>query len=337
MNSLTIKNFNWSGIYFKNVPVSIRAIARPGYKFVRWTNNQNDNTDEHAGIKVTLKQATTYTAIFEPDNSTYNSVVINEINFKSADDYDTKDWIELYNTTSAAINLSKWKISNGFDEYYTIPAGTIIPPYGYLVVCVNPNKLFKFNPGLQNVVGDLNIELEKTEKIQLYDLDKNLIDEVEYNSNFWPDANGNGYTLALTDPFADNVARRLWLANDMHGTPGSENGGFNPSHTDFSISDNSYSVDVEDEPVTYVQAICYPNPFRFNATIVWEQSAYANVAIELYAASGLKLATIANDQYEPGIHQSDISHITGNLASGLYFAKISIDGQKPIILKIMKQ
>lgn len=338
VNSLTIKKFNWSGIYFKNVPVSIRAIARPGYKFVRWTNNLNDNTDEHAGIKVTLDQAVSFTAIFEPDNSTYNSIVINEINFKSAEDFDTKDWIELYNTTSAAINLSGWKISNGDpDNSYQIPVGTMIAPYGYLVVSSNQNKLFNLNQSLQNVVGDFNFGLGKAEKLQLYDTEGNLIDEIEYNSKTWPNADGNGYTMALTDPFSDNSNRNKWTANDMHGTPGSENGGFNPSHTDFSISDNSYSVDVEDEPVTYVQAICYPNPFRFNATIVWEQSAYANVAIELYAASGLKLATIANDQYEPGIHQSDISHTTGNLASGLYFAKISIDGQKPIILKIMKQ
>lgn len=338
VNSLTIKEFNWSGIYFKDVPVSIRAIARPGYKFVRWTNNLNDNTDEHAGISVKLDDATTFTAVFELDNADFNSVVFNEINYKAADDYDTKDWIELYNTTSAAINLSGWKISNDNSaDTYTIPAGTMLPPYGYLVVSSNQNKLYKLNPDLKNVVGDFTFGLGKSEKLQLFDSEGNLVDEVEYNSKSWPNADGNGYTLSLTDPFSDNSNRNKWIANDMHGTPGSENGGFAPSHTDFSISDNSFSVDVDDSPVPNVQAMCYPNPFRTNAAIVWEQAIDANVIIELYAASGLKLATIANGQYEPGIHQSDISHITGNLASGLYFAKISVDGQKPTILKIMKQ
>ena len=342
VNSLTIKENIWSGTYFQNVPVSIRAIARPGYKFVRWTNDLNDDTDEHAGISVKLNETISYTAVFESDDSDFNSVVFNEINYKSADDHDTKDWIELYNTTSSAIILTGWQIrvdSSDGVYIYTIPAGTVISPYGYLVVSSNQSKLFKLNSDLRNVVGDFEFGLGKSEKLQLLDSEGNLIDEVEYNSKTWPDADGNGYTLALIDPFSNNSDRRNWSANDMHGTPGAENGRFNPSHTDFSIKDNVYiyMVDIDDEPVAAVQAMCYPNPVRANAEIVWEQSTTADVVVELYAANGLKLAVVANDQYEPGMYKIDISHMTGNWTSGLYFAKISVNGQKPIIIKIMKQ
>ncbi|MBR4621361.1 MAG: CotH kinase family protein [Salinivirgaceae bacterium] len=338
LNSLTLKKFPWSGTYFKDVPISIRAIARPGYKFSHWEDANGNNVDEHAAINVKLDAASEYTAVFESSDLNYSSVVINEINFKSADDFDTKDWIELYNTTSAAINISNWKISNNdTDGTFTMPKGTMLPPYGYLVVSSNQNKLYKLEPNLKNVVGDFSFGLGKSEKLQLFDSEGNLIDEVEYNSKSWSDADGNGYTLSLTDPFSDNSNRNKWNANDMHGTPGRENGNFNPSHTDFSIADNTFSVGVDDAPVANVQAMCYPNPFRTNAAIVWEQATDADVVIELYAASGLKLATTADGAFESGLHKIDISHIVGDWASGLYFAKITVDGQKPIILKIMKQ
>ncbi len=336
VNSLTIKKLAWSGTYFKNVPVSIRAIARPGYAFSHWEDAEGNNVDEHAAVSVKLESASTYTAIFEPSNSDYNNIVINEVNYKSADDFDTKDWVELYNTTSAAINLSGWKICNGNSDAYTIPVGTYIKPYGYLVVCSNQNKMIKLNPDLTNFVGDFNFGLKKEDKIQLFDSEGNLVDEIAYAKS-WGDADGNGYTLALSDPFANNSNYKLWSVKDMHGTPGSENGRFDPSHRDFSVIDNSLPVDIDDIPVADVQAMCYPNPFKSNATIVWEQTNDANVVIDLYAASGLKMTTIANGQFEPGLHRIDISHIVGNWTSGLYFAKITADGQKPIILKIMKQ
>ena len=342
LNSLTLKSFPWSGTYFKNVPISVRAVARPGYKFVRWEDdNKGENT--HAGISVKLAGTESYTAIFEKDDdANYNSVVINEINFKSSDDYDTKDWIELYNTTAAAIDISNWVISDDKPaEAYKIPGGTIIPPYGYVVVCENLNKMLKYNPNLVNAVGDFQFGLSKADLVRLVDAEGNLIDEVEYDSGKnWPDANGNGYTMALVDPFADNERVLAWGEDDMYGTPGSENGIFTPSHTDFSIGDDSFNVvidNLDEEPVAEIFAMCYPNPFDNNAAIVWEQTADAEVLVELYTASGLKTATLANEWYEQGTHKIDISNVSGAWSAGLYFAKISVVGQKPVIIKIMKQ
>ncbi|MBO7496714.1 MAG: CotH kinase family protein [Salinivirgaceae bacterium] len=340
LNSLTLKSFPWSGTYFKNVPISIRAIARPGYRFVRWEDdNKGENT--HAGISVKLNGAMSYTAIFEKDDANYNSVVINEINFKSSADYDTKDWIELYNTTAAAIDISNWVISDDKQEdAYKIPGGTIIPPYGYIVVCENLSKMLKYNPNLVNAVGDFQFGLSKADLVRLKDSEGNLIDEVEYDSGKnWPDANGNGYTMALVDPFADNERVLAWGEDEMYGTPGSENGIFTPSHDDFSISDNSFNIitDVNEKPEVEVYAACYPNPFVGDAAIVWEQTADADVVVELYAASGRKLATVADGMYSIGEHVVNIGSIAGNWSKGLYFAKITIVGQKPVIIKMIKQ
>ena len=341
LNSLTIKSFPWSGTYFQKVPISIRAVARPGYKFVGWESD-NGGKNSYAGISVKLSGTTEYTAIFEKDDAVYNSVVINEINFKSADDYDTKDWIELYNTTAAAIDISNWVISdNKPSDAYKIPGGTIIPPYGYVVVCENLNKMLKYNPNLVNAVGDFQFGLSKADLVRLTDAEGNLIDELEYDSDKnWPDANGNGYTMALVDPFGDNEKVMAWGEDEMYGTPGSENGIFTPSHTDFTISDNSFVViddyiGEEAEPEIY--AMCYPNPFNSSAAIVWEQTTDAEVLVELYSASGSKIATLADDWFEQGAHNVDISGVAANWSTGLYFSKISIAGQKPVIIKILKQ
>lgn len=337
LNSLTLKNFPWSGIYFSKVPVSLRAVARPGYKFVRWVDSDGQTVDTHAGIKVTLSKASRYTAIFEPTNDVYNSIVINEINFKSADDFDTKDWVELYNTTAAAINISGWKLAGeNLDEAFTIPVGTIISPYGYVVACANRNKLVSLNPGLQNVIGNFAFRLSGYDKVQLFDSEGNLVDEVEYNAKTWANADGNGYTLALTDPFADNAARRLWQANDLHGTPGAENGQFSPSHDDFSIGDDSFKVGVgEEQEVSEAYAFCRPNPFRDNVEIVWYQSVTTNTRIQIFSAQGVNLADFGSNLYVEGEHSLNITSAI-NWQPGLYFVKIAIDGCSPVIIKILR-
>ena len=62
------------------------------------------------------------------------SVVINEVNSHS--DLPEVDWIELFNTTAAPIDIGGWFISDGAVNLmqYQIPPGTMIPANGYFVV-----------------------------------------------------------------------------------------------------------------------------------------------------------------------------------------------------------
>ena len=337
LNSLTLKEFPWEGTYFQNVPVKLRAVARPGYKFVRWEFSGGIPASTSAGIEVSLDNDATINAVFEKDaNATFNSVVINEINYKSADDFDTKDWIELYNTTAAAINLSGWKLLDGeADEAFTMPVGTTIEAYGYLVVCANQNKLLAFNPTVTNYVGDFTFGLGKEDKVQLFDSEGTLIDEVEYVKS-WGDANGTGKTIALTDPFADNANYKLWNDNDLHGTPGAQNGTFNPSRSDFNTNEKIL-VDISEAQAANASAVCYPNPVNSEAALLWQQTADANVRIELFNAFGNSVAQICNEWFAQGQQQIDISRTISACTSGLYIAKITIDGQSPLNVRIIKQ
>jgi hypothetical protein len=72
------------------------------------------------------------------------SVVINEINSHS--DAPEQDWIELFNTTGTAVDLSGWFLSDGSVNLmqHPIPAGTTIPGNGYLVF-LEANLPFSLN------------------------------------------------------------------------------------------------------------------------------------------------------------------------------------------------
>lgn len=337
LNSLTLKKFTWRGSYFKNVPVKLRAVARPGYKFVRWEFSGGLPESTSAGIEVTLDNDATINAVFEKNaNAVFNSVVINEINYKSSDDFDTKDWIELYNTTAAAINLSGWKLLDGeADEAFTMPMGTTIEAYGYLVVCANQNKLLTFNPDVANYVGDFTFGLGKEDKVQLFDSEGTLIDEVSYAKS-WGDANGTGRTIALTDPFADNANYKLWNDSDLHGTPGAQNGTFSPSRSDFNANEEIF-VDINEAQAINASAVCYPNPVSSEAALLWQQTADANVRIELFNAFGNCVAQICDEWFMQGQQQIDISRAISNCTPGLYIAKIAVDGRLPINVRIIKQ
>ena len=79
LNSLTLKKFPWNGTYFQNVPVKLRAVARPGYKFVRWEFSGGLPNNTCAGIEVTLDNDADITAVFEKafgHHNTYLDTVV---------------------------------------------------------------------------------------------------------------------------------------------------------------------------------------------------------------------------------------------------------------------
>ncbi|HPR32949.1 MAG TPA: lamin tail domain-containing protein, partial [Prolixibacteraceae bacterium] len=117
------------------------------------------------------------------------SVVINEINYHSAPEYDTGDWIELYNSTESDIDLSGWLL---FDEnsgaQYTFPSITIINAHAYMVICQDTSK-FQQCIADAGCKGNFNFALNNAgEFIILFDNEMNVIDSVQYNDQSpWPE------------------------------------------------------------------------------------------------------------------------------------------------------
>jgi hypothetical protein len=62
---ITANPYPWTGIYFSNIPVKLKAIANPGYMFSHWTGASSATSDE-----ITITSATNFsvTAVFVPSS-----------------------------------------------------------------------------------------------------------------------------------------------------------------------------------------------------------------------------------------------------------------------------
>ena len=150
VNGIELPYTEFDGYLF--APITVKAIAPAGYRFVRWTSGKEKSdalsTEEEYTLPTSGKQ--TLYATFEkipadelPDEGI--SVRINEVsaaNSMYVNDYFKKDdWIELYNTTDKPIDIKGMYISDemGDPMKYQVPSddvnlNTIIPAHGYKVI-----------------------------------------------------------------------------------------------------------------------------------------------------------------------------------------------------------
>jgi hypothetical protein len=151
------------------------------------------------------------------DPARNTDVVINEIMYHPPSDEPSGEYIELHNRGAAAVDVSGWRFVDGIN--FTIPAGTIIPPHGYLVVAADANWM-KATYGDVPVVGDFDSRLSNQgEVVRLVDQRGNLADEVDYlTGGNWPGlADGGGSSMELQNPWMDNSRSSAWLASEESG------------------------------------------------------------------------------------------------------------------------
>jgi len=235
LNTLNLSSFPWSGEYFQGLPVTIEAIPKPGYRFSGWSGSI-ESTDRI--ITYTPSSANNIAAIFVEDNQTY-PVVINEINYHVPDaegeDAERPDWIELYNNSDNAIDLSGWQF-NDEGNTFIFPNGTSIGGRSYLVLAENVSDFQFYYSDVTNLInGNLGFGLSNGgEEIALYSLNGTLVDTVDYNDKApWPiEPDGNGPTLELIHPELDNSIAENWRSSNLggFGTPGKINDSYFDIH-----------------------------------------------------------------------------------------------------------
>ena len=106
--NLMIQESSWTGDYFETVPVQLKAIPEAGYEFSHW-GGESDSTEEI--IYINLTDSTEVIPYFSAVNS-HDLIVINEINYNSATDFNSDDWIELYNPNPYEVDISLWKLKD---------------------------------------------------------------------------------------------------------------------------------------------------------------------------------------------------------------------------------
>ena len=328
VNSIIPKSFPFTGVYFKEVPIKLFAIPATGYKLSRWEVGKMNSTSLILDYDMTASN--TFKAVFEKAESADNKIVINEINYSSSPDKDTKDWVELYNSGKSTVNLKGWIISDGApDSGYIFPSDVILSPGEYTVVCREISSFKKFFPGILNVSGDLNFGLSSSgDDINLYDDEGNLIDYLRFTHGYpWPVVTAlSGVTIELINPTEDNSLGKNWKSGTLGGTPGTINLRTTPAEIkdNYSVSGNKLS--------------CFPNPFQNFTTIRIEISVSEKYMLEVFNMQGKLLKILANQTIGTGVYYFDWDGKDSNsgiLPQGIYIVRLTGETQN-CNLKVIK-
>ena len=163
------------------------------------------------------------------------SVVFNEIMFQPYSGDDAGEWIELYNTTGAPINLAGWRLSKGvkftFPEY-------VLPAHGYLVVCANAPAFQAEHPDVANVVGGWVGRLSNIDDdLELQDANGTLVNQVHYaDSGDWAtraagDGDARVFALTSSGTTARAVVLGFYQAGDRVTISGADQPEYNGTFT----------------------------------------------------------------------------------------------------------
>jgi hypothetical protein len=226
INTTDIDTSFFSGTYFKDIPISITAIPDLNYTFAGWS--------EMAGSKLLTELYLTndlyLTANFIP---VQHPVLINEIHYNPAETFLSGDWIELYNRSANAIDISGWHFKDSNDSNdFVLPDNTILGSGEYLVLVEDLVAFQSTYPDVSNHIGAFSFGLSNGgETLRLYDTAGSLIDSITYEDTTpWPsDADGKGFSLELINPDFDNAIPESWEDSIVNnGTPGQPNSILNP-------------------------------------------------------------------------------------------------------------
>ena len=308
-------------VLFNDIPVTITAEAKPGYRFVKW---EGVNSSDKKEITLTLNSDNYLFAVFEKINTQNSNIVINEICNKPYDLFDTGDWIEIYNPTDNNINLKGYSIKDLSDNTFKIEKDIIIKSNDYYVFAQDTVKISRLYPHLNNRLGNFNFGLSSEEdKVILLDNSENLINEVHYNLD-WGLNNTVfiGHTLSLKNPNLDNSKSENWSLSNNYGTPGYINDIYTLIETDKTTLPNEF--------VLYQN---YPNPFNPVTTINFTLPQNDNIDLSVYNLLGQKVETLYTGVLNTGNYSFTFN--AKYLTSGIYFYSLMSKNNNKTITKKM--
>ncbi len=222
-NNLVIKKEAFSGLYFENIPISLKAIPNFGYRFSHWEGMKSDPNMDDLRLSLTAGKEYKLKAVFERYvHPLAGKLMINEV---SANNKKSQDWVELYNSSEETIQLEDWFFTDK-KRYYTFPQ-VKIKPKSYLIVCEDTTAFREEFPDVYNIVGNLGFGLSKRKEIiGLFTNEGASVDSMGY---VLPPTDST-FTLGLLLPFLDNGDIENWEINEGNGTPNGPNPYYLESH-----------------------------------------------------------------------------------------------------------
>jgi hypothetical protein len=281
------------------------------FRFDHWEVNNSiiHPSDTTLNIRIQFTANDSVVAVFEPRVFS-DSLVINEINYNSAPDFDPGDWVELYNPEDHSIDVSGWVFKDEDDLHaYVFGQGTVIPANGYIVLAYDMTAFHTLFPSVTNYVGPIGFGFAGSgELLRLYNNTGTLVDTVNYDDVApWPTApDGLGSTLELISSSLDNALAESWKASEIppHGTPGEGNG---------------LNVGISKPAATEKLTLTiFPNPFTNKAMLVINtQLVIEDGTIEIYNLAGQKIQQIDH------ISSKRVELDRSGLQPGCYFLRFT--------------
>jgi len=155
------------------------------------------------------------------DTTSEIKVLISEVFYDTPGVDSSEEWIELFNPTSQAIDLSGWTISDNAGTFI-IPTGTIIAAGSFLVIARDSQgffALYGFNPD----ISGLSLSLSNTgDKLTLKDASGLEMDFVSWENYVtgWDITASTGSTIERSPPSVDTDLVVDWIVTTANGNPG---------------------------------------------------------------------------------------------------------------------
>mgnify|MGYP001600805601 CR=1 FL=1 len=126
------------------------------------------------------------------------------------------EWVELYNPTEEAVNISGWKIIDNILED-TIPDSSVIPPGGFAIITASSTTFnFWFIPsGVVKIIlndGKIGNGLNNdADMLILKDEDGGIVDQMNWGApdNLWPNYNSGVWNPGATDAPEGHALTRI--------------------------------------------------------------------------------------------------------------------------------
>ena len=157
------------------------------------------------------------------------AIAIHEINYHPqrpsrvlavGDDGEDTEFVELHNTTDAAVNLRGWRFADGVDYEFPSDSDTILPARGYLAVARDEGAVRQAFDTM-SVVGNYDGRLANGgERVTLVNAQGDIVDSVFYeDTDPWPySADGRGRTLERVSVSVSGERAANWTASRVDGT-----------------------------------------------------------------------------------------------------------------------
>lgn len=129
-----------------------------------------------------------------------HAVYFSEIMYDPQGSDTSREWVEVYNDTTSAVDFTSWKFfesgtNHGITSY---SGGSNLQASGYAVIADNPIKFLEDNPSYQGVLYDSSFSLSNSgEQLILKNASGVAIDTVTYSTSLG--GNDDGSTLSKID------------------------------------------------------------------------------------------------------------------------------------------